>query len=326
MRALITGITGFAGSYLAEHLLEQPGVELYGWKRWNSPTSNVDHFLDRIHLSDVDIADPYAVRQGLEETRPDRIFHLAARSYVPMSFRAPHDTIRVNALGTLALLEAVRHSDLDPLIHVCSSSEVYGQVPEQELPITEDTPLRPQSPYGVSKVAEDLVAYQYHMSYGLRIVRSRAFTHVGARGRALVAMPAFARQIAEIELGVRKDPVLRVGNLDSTRTFAHARDIAAAYWLLTEHGKPGEVYNIAGRHACTIREMLDAMIALSDVRPRIEVDPDLVRPSDVTRQVADTTKFEQITGWQPQVTFETILAEVLDYWRAQVARSAEGRW
>ncbi|MEU4240003.1 GDP-mannose 4,6-dehydratase [Actinoplanes sp. NPDC026619] len=325
MRALITGITGFAGSYLAEHLLEQPGVEVYGWKRWNSPTSNVDHVLERIRMFDVDIGDPYSVRQSLEQTRPDRIFHLAARSYVPMSFRAPHDAIRVNALGTLALLEAVRHSDLDPVIHVCSSSEVYGQVPEDELPITEDTPLRPQSPYGVSKVAEDLVAYQYHMSYGLRIVRSRAFTHVGARGRDLVAMPAFARQIAEIELGLRKDPVIRVGNLDSTRTFAHARDIASAYWLLTEHGKEGDVYNIAGQHTCTIREMLDALIALSDVRPRIEVDPELVRPSDVTRQVADVSKFQRATGWEPEVSFESTVAEVLDYWRGQVSRAADGR-
>jgi GDPmannose 4,6-dehydratase/GDP-4-dehydro-6-deoxy-D-mannose reductase len=322
MRALITGITGFAGSYLAEHLLAQPGVEVFGWKRWNSPLDNLAAVLDRLTLADVDIADPYAVRQGLEEVRPDRIFHLAARSYVPASFRAPHDAIRVNVLGTLALLEAVRHSGLDPLVHICSSSEVYGQVLEADLPIHEGTPLRPQSPYGVSKVAEDLVSYQYYVSYGLRIVRSRAFTHVGPRGRDLVVMPAFARQIAELELGFRKEQVIRVGNLGSVRTFADVRDIAAAYWLLTEHGTVGEVYNIAGRYTCTIGEMLDTLLALSDVRPRIEVDAQLLRPSDVTRQVADIGKFERATGWRPQVPFDRTIREVLDYWRERVAARA----
>jgi GDP-4-dehydro-6-deoxy-D-mannose reductase len=324
MRALVTGITGFAGSYLAEHLLAQPGVEVFGWKRWNSPLDNLNSVLDHLSLSDIDIADPYSVRRGLEEVRPDRIFHLAARSYVPMSFRAPHDAIRVNVLGTLALLEAVRDSGLDPLIHVCSSSEVYGQVPEDDLPIHEGTPLRPQSPYGVSKVAEDLVAYQYHMSYGLRIVRSRAFTHVGPRGRDLVAMPAFARQIAELEIGIRRDQVIYVGNVDSVRTFADVRDIAAAYWLLTEHGTVGEVYNIAGRHTCTIGQMLNALLDMSDVHPRIEIDPSLLRPSDVTMQVADTGKFERATGWEPRIPFERTIREVLDYWRLRVGQRERG--
>jgi GDPmannose 4,6-dehydratase/GDP-4-dehydro-6-deoxy-D-mannose reductase len=317
-------VSGFAGSYLAEHLLAQPGVEVFGWKRWNSPLDNLTIVLDRVTLFDVDIADPHSVRRGIAEVRPERIFHLAALSYVPASFRTPHDAVRVNTLGTLALLEAVRDSGLDPLVHVCSSSEVYGQVPEAELPIHEDTPLRPQSPYGVSKVAEDLLAYQYHMSYGLRVLRSRAFTHVGPRGRDLVAMPAFARQIAELELGVRKEQVIRVGNVDSVRTFADVRDIAAAYWLLTEHGAVGEVYNIAGRHTCTVGEMLDALLALSDVRPRIEVDPSLLRPSDVTRQVADISKFQRATGWEPRVPFDRIVREVLDYWRARVARLGRG--
>jgi len=324
MKALITGVTGFAGSYLAEDLLARPGVEVFGWKRWNSPLDNLATVLDRVTLFDVDIADPYAVRRGLEEVRPDRIFHLAALSYVPASFRSPHDAVRVNALGTLALLEAVRGSGLDPLVHVCSSSEVYGQVPEDELPIHEGTPLRPHSPYGVSKVAEDLLAYQYHVTYGLRVVRSRAFTHVGPRGRDLTAMPAFARQIAELELGVRKDQVIRVGNVDSMRTFADVRDIAAAYWLLTEHGTVGEPYNIAGRHTCTIGEMLDALLAMSNLRPRIEVDPSLLRPSDVTRQVADASKFRRATGWEPHVPFDRTLREVLDYWRARVARLGRG--
>jgi len=319
MKVLITGVTGFAGSYLAEYLVGKPDVEVYGLKRWNSPLSDILDIEDRLHLINFDLGDPYSIHTAIQEVRPDRIFHLAAQSYVPMSFRAPVDTIRANALGTVALLEAVRAAGIDPVIHICTSSEVYGEVPEDELPITEATPFRPQSPYGVSKVAEDLVAYQYHASYGLRTLRTRSFTHTGPRSKGVFVAPAFAKQIAEIEAGLRPDPVVYVGNLQSTRTFLDIRDMVEAYWLLTEKCPAGEVYNIAGDHTCLVGEMLDTLLGMTTVQPRVEVDPRLLRASDVTRQVPDTSKFREATGWRPAIAFEQTLKDILDYWRAQVS-------
>lgn len=321
MKVMITGITGFAGSYLAEYLVDKPDVEVYGLKRWNSPLTDIQDLRDRVTLINFDLGDPFSIRRAVEEVRPDRIFHLAAQSYVPMSFRAPQDTIRANALGTVALLEAVRDSGLDPVIHICTSSEVYGQVPVEELPITETTPFRPQSPYGVSKVAEDLLAYQYHQSYGLRTLRTRSFTHTGPRSKEVFVVPAFAKQIALAEAGLI-EPVVYVGNQDSTRTFLDIRDMVEAYWLMTEKCPPGEVYNIAGEHTCTIGEMLETLLTLTDVRPKVEVDPRLLRPSDVTRQVTDTTKFREATGWRPRIPFERTLLDILDYWRGQVRRGS----
>lgn len=321
MRVLITGVTGFAGSYLAEYLVDKPGVEIYGLKRWNSPLTDVQSVKDRITLINFDLGDPFSVHHAVKEVRPDRIFHLAAQSYVPMSFRAPVDTIRANALGTVALLEAVRECELDPVIHICTSSEVYGEVPPEELPITESTPFRPQSPYGVSKVAEDMLAYQYYQSYGLRTLRTRSFTHTGPRSKEVFVAPAFAKQIALAEAGL-SDPVVYVGNQDSIRTFLDIRDMVEAYWLMTETCPPGEAYNIAGAHTCTIGEMLDVLLSLTDVQPKVEVDPRLLRPSDVTRQVPDTTKFREATGWRPRIPFEQTLRDILDYWRDQVRQSS----
>lgn len=317
MKVLITGVTGFAGSYLAEYLVEKPGVEVYGLKRWNSPLTDIQAIKDRINLVNFDLGDPFSVHQAVKEIRPDRIFHLAAQSYVPMSFRAPVDTIRANALGTVALLEAVRELELDPVIHICTSSEVYGEVPAEELPITEDTPFRPQSPYGVSKVAEDMLAYQYYQSYGLRTLRTRSFTHTGPRSKEVFVAPAFAKQIALSEAGLI-DPVVYVGNQDSIRTFLDIRDMVEAYWQMTEKCPPGEVYNIAGAHTCTIGEMLEVLLSLTDVRPKVEVDEKLLRPSDVTRQVPDVTKFREATGWEPKIPFEQTLLDILNYWREQV--------
>jgi GDP-4-dehydro-6-deoxy-D-mannose reductase len=318
MKVLITGITGFAGSYLAEHLVDKADVEVFGLKRWNSPLTDILAIQDRLTLVNFDLGDPHSIYQAVREVRPDRIFHLAAQSYVPMSFRAPIDTLRANALGTVSLLEAVRAAGIDPMIHICTSSEVYGEVPEAELPIVETTPFRPQSPYGVSKVAEDLTAYQYHASYGLRTVRTRSFTHTGPRSKEVFVAPAFAKQIAEIEAGVHDDPVVRVGNLNSTRTFLDIRDMVEAYWLLTEVCPPGEVYNIAGDMTCLVGDMLDTLLSMTDVKPRVEVDPQLLRASDVTRQVPDTTKFREATGWRPIISFEQTLKDILDYWREQV--------
>ncbi|HEX6077806.1 MAG TPA: GDP-mannose 4,6-dehydratase [Micromonosporaceae bacterium] len=317
MKILITGVTGFAGSYLAEYLVDKADVEVYGLKRWNSPLTDISSVMDQITLINFDLGDPHAVYQAVKEVQPDRIFHLAAQSYVPMSFRAPVDTIRANALGTVALLEAVREIGIDPVIHICTSSEVYGEVPPEELPIVEETRFRPQSPYGVSKVAEDMIGYQYHQSYGMRILRTRSFTHTGPRSKEVFVAPAFAKQIAEAEAGLQK-PVIRVGNRDSIRTFLDIRDMVEAYWLLTEHCPPGEVYNVAGTHTCTIGEMLELLLGMTDVRPEVMVDPQLLRPSDVTRQIPDTTKFREATGWEPKIPFEQTLLDILEYWRDQV--------
>jgi len=319
VKVLITGVTGFAGSYLAEYLVDQPDVEVYGLKRWNSPLADLQGVIDKITLINFDLGDPHSIYKAISEVRPDRIFHLAAQSYVPMSFRAPVDTIRANVLGTVGLLEAVRETGDDPVIHICTSSEVYGEVSQEELPIVESTPLRPQSPYGVSKVAEDLTAYQYHVSYGLRTLRTRSFTHTGPRSKEVFVAPAFAKQIAEIEAGQRNE-VVYVGNLDSTRTFLDIRDMVEAYWLLTEKCPAGEVYNIAGDYTCTVGQMLDTLLGLTDVKPKIEVDSRLLRVSDVTRQVPDTTKFREATGWRPKISFEQTLRDILDYWRDQVAQ------
>jgi GDP-4-dehydro-6-deoxy-D-mannose reductase len=319
VKVLITGVTGFAGSYLAEYLVDQPDVEVYGLKRWNSPLTDLQGVIDKITLINFDLGDPHSIYKAVSEVRPDRIFHLAAQSYVPMSFRAPVDTIRANVLGTVGLLEAVRETGDDPVIHICTSSEVYGEVSQEELPIVESTPFRPQSPYGVSKVAEDLTAYQYHVSYGLRTLRTRSFTHTGPRSKEVFVAPAFAKQIAEIEAGQR-DEVVYVGNLDSTRTFLDIRDMVEAYWLLTEKCPAGEVYNIAGDYTCTVGQMLDTLLGLTDVKPKIEIDLRLLRASDVTRQVPDTTKFRGATGWRPKISFEQTLRDILDYWRDQVAQ------
>lgn len=316
MRVLITGITGFVGSHLAEYCLAKKDTEVFGIKRWRSPLDNIANILNQVSLVDCDLRDEKSITGAIQETKPDRIFHLAAQSYVPTSFTAPRDTIENNVLGTLNLLEAVKRASIDPLIHICSSSEVYGQVYENEIPVTENNPLRPQSPYAVSKVSEDLLAYQYFRSYRLKTIRTRAFTHTGPRRGEVFVCSAFAKQIAEIEKG-KKEPVLLVGNLESVRTFLDVRDIVHAYWLALEMCPPGEVYNIGGNTTMKIGEMLDILLKLSpkgkDIK--VKVDQKLLRPSDVTLQVPSTEKFRKQTGWEPQIPFEKTLEDLLNYWR-----------
>lgn len=318
MNVMITGVTGFAGSYLAEYLVNKPDVNVFGLKRWNSPLENIYPIMDKINLINFDLGDAHSIYRAVKEIKPDKIFHLAAQSYVPMSFKAPIDTMRANVFGTINLLEAVLENNLDPVIHVCTSSEVYGQVTEEDLPIDENTPFRPQSPYGVSKVAEDLTAYQYFQTYGLKIVRTRSFTHTGPRSKQVFVAPAFAKQIAEIELGVKQDNTIYVGNLDSVRTFLDIRDMVEAYWLLTEKGTFGEAYNIAGDYTCTVGEMLNTLLTMTEIKPKIMVDPKLLRKSDVTLQVPDIQKFKKATGWVPKIKFEDTMLDILNYWRQQV--------
>ncbi|MFN8601914.1 MAG: GDP-mannose 4,6-dehydratase [Candidatus Binatia bacterium] len=318
MRILITGITGMVGSHLAEYVLaHHPDVEVHGMVRWRSPRANLVKINGRVTLHEGELRDLHSLVRVLETVRPERIFHLAAQSYVSASFSAPADTLHTNVIGTTNLLDAVRLTGIDPRIHICSSSEVYGQVRPDEVPIRESNEFRPASPYAVSKCGEDMIALQYFLSYGIKTIRTRMFTHTGPRRGDVFAESAFAKQIAEVEAGLRPNPI-KVGNLNSVRTFADVSDAVRAYWLLLEKCPPGEVYNIGGERTMTVGEMLDVLIGMAGCRIRYEVDPALVRPSDVTLQIPDTSKFRAATGWEPKVPLETTLRDLLDYHRGRI--------
>ncbi|HDM37600.1 MAG TPA: SDR family oxidoreductase, partial [Candidatus Omnitrophica bacterium] len=281
MRILITGITGFAGSHLADFLLaERKDVDIYGMVRWRSKTENIEHIRDKIRLYECDIRDAYSVNKVIREVRPERIFHLAAQSFVPTSWRAPAETLTTNVIGELNIFEAVRQNGIDPLIHIAGSSEEYGLVKKDEIPIKETNPLRPLSPYAVSKVGQDLLGYQYFKSYGLKIIRTRGFNHTGPRRGEVFVCSDFAKQVARIEKGKQK-PIIKVGNLKAKRDFTDVRDMVRAYWLVLEKGKIGEVYNICSNKAYSIKEVLDILLSLSKKRIKIEEDPQRMRPSDV---------------------------------------------
>jgi GDP-mannose 4,6-dehydratase len=319
MRVLITGITGFVGSHLADYILlnNHKDVKIYGLVRWRSPLDNVKHILDNINFKHGDLSDQGSLIRILRQVEPDYIFHLAAQSYVMTSFDAPIDTLQTNIIGTANLLEAVRISGMDPVIHICSSSEVYGQVNESDVPINENCPFRPASPYAVGKVGEDMIAYQYWRSYEIKTIRTRMFSHEGPRRGEVFVMSNFAKQVAMIENGLQ-EPIVKVGNLDSIRTFADVRDTVRAYWMLMKC-PPGEVYNIGGDETMSIREMLDKLLALSNVKNiKVEVDLTRLRPSDVTLQIPDTSKFRKATGWKPTIKFEQTLRDTLNYWRLNV--------
>ena len=319
MRALITGLTGFAGSHLAEYILaEHPEVEVFGSYRWRSRTENVEHFGPRVTLIEADLRDYSSVHALLGQVRPDYVFHLAAQSYVPASWRAPAETLSTNITGQTNLFEAIRDLGLDPVVQIACSSEEYGLVHPDETPIRETNPLRPLSPYAVSKVGQDFLAYQYFQSFGLRAVRTRGFNHTGPRRGDVFVTSNFAKQVASIEAGLQ-EPVIRVGNLDAIRDFTDVRDMVRAYWLAVERGRPGEVYNIATGHGIRIREVLDRLIALSQVEVKVEIDPARLRPSDVEILIGDSSKFRADTGWEPRIPFEQTLRDVLDYWRGRLA-------
>jgi GDP-4-dehydro-6-deoxy-D-mannose reductase len=317
MRVLITGVTGFVGSHLADILVARPGLEVYGAHRWRSRMENVEHLRERLTLVECDLRDPGAVRRLLSTVRPDRIFHLAAQSYVPTSWMSPAETITGNVTCQLNLLEAVRESGLPTRIHVAGSSEEYGLVHQHELPIREENPLRPLSPYAVSKVAQDYLAYQYWMSHRVHTVRTRGFNHTGPRRGEVFVTSNFARQIAEIEKGVR-EPVVRVGNLEAIRDFTDVRDMVQAYWLALERGEPGEVYNICSGRGYTVRQVLDILLGFASVHVEVREDPERMRPSDVAVLLGDCTRFQRITGWKPTISFEVTLKDLLEHWRQRV--------
>lgn len=318
MKVLITGITGFVGSHLADYCLalDEP-IEVIGTYRWRSRRDNIEHLEGAIELHECDLRDASSVKSLLADTRPDRIFHLAAQSYVPSSWNSPGETLTTNVMCQLNVFEAMRELGSDASIQIAGSSEEYGLVHPDEVPITEDSPLRPLSPYAVSKVAQDMLAYQYFQSYGLKAVRTRAFNHTGPRRGEVFVTSNFARQIAEIEAG-RREPVIHVGDLSPRRDFTDVRDIVRAYWLSLEHCEPGEVYNVASGKAYRIQEILDILLGNTDRDIEVREDPARLRVSDVPLLLGDSSRFREATGWTPEIPFEQTAKDLLDYWRERV--------
>ncbi|MFC3767213.1 GDP-mannose 4,6-dehydratase [Paenibacillus sp. GCM10012303] len=314
MKALVTGISGFVGSHMAEFLLNN-NVEVTGTIRQRSRMDHIRHIKD-VRLVECELRDPFSVETLIGEIKPDLIFHLAAQSFVPTSWNSPIDTIHNNVAGQVNIMEALRRFDLSSKMQVACSSEEYGHVEPDEVPIRETNPLRPLSPYAVSKVAQDYLGYQYYKSYGLPIVVTRTFNHTGPRRGENFVTSNFAKQIADIEKG-RKPPVIHVGNLTAKRDFTDVRDVVRAYWLALEKGKPGETYNIASGTCYTVQEVLDLLLSYSNVSISIQEDPARLRPSDVEILLGDATKFRSETGWQPEIPFEKTMRDLLQYWRDQ---------
>lgn len=319
MKVLITGITGFAGSHLADYILKHyPDVEIFGTRHWRSRLDNVEHFIDRVTLIECDLKDQASTIQMINIVEPDRIFHLAAHSYVPTSWNMPNEVMANNVGGEISLLEAVRTilPKKSVRIQLACSSEEYGIVKQNETPITENNPLRPASPYGVSKVAQDLLGAQYWQSYQMHIIRTRAFNHTGPRRGEVFVCSDFAKQLVEIELGLR-EPVIKVGNLAAIRDFTDVRDMVRAYWLALEKGQAGEVYNIGGGKVCSMRDILDLLLQIAGLVSKVKVVMDFnrLRPSDVPILVCDCSKFQKRTGWAPTYSFNTTMTDLLNYWR-----------
>ncbi len=320
MRVLITGVTGFVGSHLAEFLLEKE-IEVYGTQRWRSKMDNIDHLKNRIKMYECDLRDATSVRQVLSEVRPDRIFHLAAQSFVPMSWKAPSETMGTNTIGQINLLEAIRELGLNTRVQIAGSSEEYGLVYPEELPIVETNPLRPLSPYAVSKVAQDLLGFQYARSYKMHIVRTRAFNHTGPRRGEVFATSSFAKQIALIEAELQ-EPVIYTGDLSTRRDFTDVRDVIRGYWMALEEGDPGEVYNLCSGRDVAIRDVLEIYLEHTDRRITVKVDPQRLRPSDVLLLRGDCSKFRKKVGWQITIPLEKTLEDLLNYWRNKIKPAA----
>ena len=311
--------TGFVGSHLADFILkEHPGVELFGIYRWRSRTENIEHSRDKMTILECDLRDSACVTRLLDRVRPDRIFHLAAQSFVPSSWNAPSETVGTNIIGQINIFEALRELKLNPWIQIACSSEEYGMVYPEETPILETNPLRPLSPYAVSKVGQDYLGYQYFMSYGLKVIRTRGFNHTGPRRGDVFVCSDFAKQIVRIEKH-KSDPVIHVGNLEAKRDFTDVRDMVRAYWLSLD-GKciPGDVYNICSGSCWDISTVLKMLLNMSSVKIEVREDPARLRPSDVPILLGDHSKFTSATGWEPTIPFEKTLRDILEYWRERI--------
>jgi GDP-4-dehydro-6-deoxy-D-mannose reductase len=321
MRALITGISGFAGSYLAEYCLARGDVEITGLVRDSARPGNVAPIAGQLRLLQGDLRDSASVDRAVREARPEVVFHLGGQAFVPRSFEDPEGTLLDNAIGQLHLIQAVlRHRPLARLLVVASSS-VYGLVRPEENPVHEDVPLRPVDPYGVSKATQDLLAYQYGVSHGLQAVRVRPFNHTGPRQSDLFAPSWFARRVAEIEAGVMA-PVLPVGNLAAVRDISDVRDVVEAYFLAATQGRPGEVYNIGSGVGRPMSALVEGLRELSRVPFTVREDAERIRPLDVPVLVCDAGRLSASTGWRPRIPFEQTLSDLLEEWRRHTAAGA----
>lgn len=326
-RALITGITGMVGSHLAEYLLRQTDWDVVGMCRWRSPLDNLSELTTRINAKNRisllygDLGDSLSIQNVVRAANPNYVFHLAAQSFPRVSFDSPLDTLDTNVQGTARVLESLRQFSPKAIIHVCSSSEVFGRVSKDKLPIDEECTFHPASPYAISKVGTDLIGRFYAEAYGMTVMTTRMFTHTGPRRGDVFAESTFAKQIAMIERGMIP-PVVKVGNLDSLRTIADVRDAVRAYYMLvTVNPIPGAYYNIGGTHTCKMRDVLDKLISLSNASSliRVEIDQERLRPIDADLQIPNTSKFEKHTGWSPQISFDKTMRDLLDYWRKRIA-------
>lgn len=318
MRVFITGITGPVGSFLADYLLTIPDLEIHVFKRWRSDPRPIEHLLGRVTVHEGDVEDAFVLDRAIAAAAPDRVYHLAAQSYPSASWDAPIHTMRANVEGTINLLEAVRRHVPKARVHIAGTSAEYGWVGPDEVPISEDRPLRPASPYGVSKVAAELSGLQYHDSYGMHVLVTRSFNHVGPRQGDRCSIQTFCRQMALIEAG-RQEPTLYVGNLEARRDFTHTRDVARALWLLLDRGAPGTVYNLCSGQATRIGDIVQMVVERGRVPVTVQVDPARLRPSDEPILMGDNTKLRRATGWEPTIGMEQIVEELLEYWRAELS-------
>ena len=324
--AFITGITGMVGSHLADYLIANTDWEIHGLLRWRSPLDNISQHIKevnskkRIKLFYGDLRDSISIDEAIKKSKPNYVFHLAAQSFPKTSFSAPLDTLETNIQGTVRVLESVKNFSPDAIVHICSSSEVFGRVPKEKLPIDEECNFHPASPYAISKVGTDLVGRFYAEAYGLATLTTRMFTHTGPRRGDVFAESSFAKQIALAENGFIP-PIIKVGNLKSLRTIADVRDAVRAYFMLvTINPIAGEYYNIGGQNTSEVGEILDHLISISSVKDelKIEIDSDRLRPIDADLQVPNTNKFTKHTGWKPELSFEQTMKDLLDYWRTRV--------
>lgn len=326
-KALITGVTGMVGSHLLDYLSANTDWEIDGMIRWRSPLDNIEGHLSevnrgggRFNLLYGDLCDGGSLDRVVEVSKPDYVFHLAAQSYPQVSFSNPLTTLDTNVQGTERLLGSLRYHAPKAIIHVCASSEVFGRVPREKLPINEECTFHPASPYAISKVGTDLIGRYYAEAYGMCVMTTRMFTHTGPRRGDVFAESTFAKQIAMIEAR-QIPPVIKTGNLDSLRTWADVRDAVRAYHMLvTVDPTPGAYYNIGGAHVAPVKDMLTTLVNLSTYSGPVSVvtDPARLRPIDADLQVPDTTKFRTHTGWEPEIPFDKTMRDLLDYWRERV--------
>ena len=317
---LITGISGSGGSYLAEHIVaNKPDVKVHGITRWHSTTTsdNLSRIDDRVTLHECDLNDFSSICSVIEAVKPDAVFHLASHANVRAGFTTPIAVLQNNIMGTANFLEALRLSKSDPIVQICSSSEVYGQVDPANVPITEECPIQPTSPYAVSKLTQDMLGLTYYRSYGLRIIRTRMFAYLNPR-RADLFATSFALQVARIENGMQEQ--LFHGNLASVRTLIDVRDAMSAYWYAIERCEFGEAYNIGGQKTVSVGEFLEILKGLSTVSIKSCVDERLLRPADVTLQIPNVDKFTNLTGWEPKFSFEESVEHLLNHCRQSVFR------